>query len=67
MAEQKAKTNTDTEPVKTKRTYSKEQLGKSKHFRDRKGILNVLLKSDKKYTFEEAEDMISKFMKGQVK
>ena len=67
MAEQKAKTNADTERVKTKRTDSKEQLVKSKHLRDRKDILNVLLKSDKKYTFEEAEDMISKFMKGQVK
>ena len=47
-------------------TFSKKQLLSSKKYNDRVDLLNVLLKDDVKYSHEEVEQLIDKFMKGKV-
>lgn len=46
--------------------YSKEQILKSKKFKNRIDILNVLLHDDKDYTLSDVEDTLNKFMKRRV-
>lgn len=52
---------------KAEHTFSKAQLASSQRFRDRRDIVNALLDEDKKYTVDAVEQMIEKYMKGQVK
>ena len=66
MAEKK-KTPDGAEPAKKENKFSKEQLTGSERFRDRKDVLNALLKEDREYTISEAEQLIEKYMKGKVK
>lgn len=47
--------------------FAKEQLASAERFRDRKDIINTLLSPDKRYSIREAEQMIEKYMKGEVK
>ena len=47
--------------------FSKEQLLAAERFQGRKDILNALLSPDEQYTVETVEQMIEKYMKGQVK
>lgn len=47
--------------------FSKEQLLAAERFQERKDIVNALLSPDKQYTVEAVEQMIEKYMKGQVK
>lgn len=62
------KTNTAaSEPKKIESLFSKEQLLAAERFQDRKDIVNTLLSPDKQYTVETVEQMIEKYMKGQVK
>lgn len=60
-----------TEPVvseeKTGSLFSKGQLLAAERFRDRRDILDALLSADGQYTAEAVEQMIGKYMKGQVK
>lgn len=49
------------------RLFSKEQLLAAERFQGRKDIVNALLSPDKEYTVEAVEQMIEKYMKGQVK
>ena len=56
-----------SEPEKIEKSFSKEQLLAAKRFQERKDIVNALLSSDKQYTVEAVEQMIEKYMKGQVK
>lgn len=56
-----------SEPEKIETLFSKEQLLAAERFQGKKDIVNALLFSDKKYTVEAVEQMISKYMKGQVK
>lgn len=46
--------------------FTKEQLVKSKHFRDNKDWISGNLQNGKLYTIAEVEDMIQKYMKGKV-
>lgn len=56
-----------TEPEKIEKLFSKEQLLAAERFQERKDIVNTLLSPDKQYTVETVEQMIEKYMKGQVK
>lgn len=56
-----------SEPEKVENLFSKEQLLAAERFQGRKDIVNALLSLDKKYTVETVEQMIEKYMKGQVK
>lgn len=56
-----------SEPKKTERSFSREQLLAAERFQGRRDIVNALLSPDKQYTVEAVEQKISKYMKGQVK
>jgi len=63
-----AKENTNKiETVEEKVTFSKTKILKSKRYRFRVDLLNVLLNDSKEYTFDEVDALIKKFMKGKVK
>lgn len=47
-------------------TFTKEQLLESKRYKDRKDLINVLLKNEQTYSFKEVDDLIEKYMKGKV-
>ena len=47
--------------------FTKAELLTAKIFKNRKDILNVVLRDGEKYTQNEAQEMIEKFMKGKVK
>ncbi len=47
-------------------TFTKAQIISSKKYRDRKDLVNVLLKDDESYSFNEVDGLIQKFMKGKV-
>lgn len=67
MAVKKTNKPAATEPEKIKKLFSKEQLLAAERFQERKDIVNALLSPDKQYTVEAVEQMIEKYMKGQVK
>lgn len=48
-------------------TFSKEQILSSANYRDRRDLLNVLLKDDKEYSLKEVDQQIDSFMKRKVK
>ena len=54
--------------LKEKETaYTKEQILKSKKYKDRKDVLNVVLKEGSTYTLKEVDNAIKTFMKREVK
>lgn len=67
MAVKKTNKPAATEPEKIEKLFSKEQLLAAERFQERKDIVNALLSPDKQYTVEVVEQMIEKYMKGQVK
>lgn len=67
MAVKKTNKPAATEPEKIEKLFSKEQLLAAERFQERKDIVNALLSPDKQYTVEGVEQMIEKYMKGQVK
>ena len=67
MAVKKTNNPAATEPEKIEKLFSKEQLLAAESFQERKDIVNALLSPDKQYTVEAVEQMIEKYMKGQVK
>lgn len=67
MAVNKTNKPAATEPEKIEKLFSKEQLLAAERFQERKDIVNALLSPDKQYTVEAVEQMIEKYMKGQVK
>lgn len=67
MAVKKTNKPAASEPEKIEKLFSKEQLLAAERFQERKDIVNALLSPDKKYTVESVEQMIEKYMKGQVK
>lgn len=67
MAAKKTDKTTASESKKVESLFSKEQLLAAKRFQGRKDIVNALLSHDKQYTVETVEQMIEKYMKGQVK
>lgn len=46
--------------------FSKEDLIKSKKYQHRRDLLNAILEDDKKYTIQEVDSKIEKFMKGRA-
>lgn len=67
MAVKKTNKPAASEPEKIEKLFSKEQLLAAERFQERKDIINALLSPDKQYTVEAVEQMIEKYMKGQVK
>ena len=67
MAVKKTNKPAASEPEKIENNFSKEQLLAAERFQERKDIVNALLSPDKQYTVETVEQMIEKYMKGQVK
>ena len=55
-----------TEGKNESKEFTKEQLIVSERYKNRRDVLQALLDSNKKYTFETVDKMIDKFMKGQV-
>lgn len=52
---------------KTDITFSKEQLIKSSKYKHSIDLVSVLLEDGKRYSLEEVNKMIDKYMKGSVK
>ena len=46
--------------------FSKEQILQSKKYRDRRDLLSVLLTDNESYSFKAVDDIIKKFMEGEV-
>ena len=46
--------------------FSKEQILQSKKYRDRRDLLSVLLADNESYSFKAVDDIIKKFMEGEV-
>ena len=57
----------DTEVLKRVNAFSKKSILESKKYSEYKDALNVILKDDKKYTFEEIESSLKNFYKTEVK
>ena len=57
----------ETKVVAKETAYTKEQILKSKKYKDRKDVLNVVLKEDSTYTLKEVDNAIKTFMKREVK
>ena len=47
--------------------YTREQLLGSKKYAGRRDLISVLLDGDKGYTLSEADGLIEKYMKGEVR
>lgn len=52
---------------KAESLFSKEQLLAAERFQRKRDVINATLEPDKKYTIKTVEQMIEKYMKGQVK
>ena len=63
MAEKKAEKKAE----KTEKSYTKEQLRKSRKYREMADVLTVALKGSGKYTFSQVDEMIQKYLKIEVK
>ena len=46
--------------------FSKEQILQSKKYLDRRDLLSVLLTDQESYSFKAVDDIIKKFMEGEV-
>lgn len=55
------------ETSSTAERYTKVQLAGANRYRNRRDILTVVLEDDKKYSVEEAEEAINRFLKGKVR
>ena len=63
-----ASKNEDKLPTeKAESLFSKEQLLAAERFQRKRDVINATLEPDKKYTIKTVEQMIEKYMKGQVK
>ena len=70
MAVKKTNKPAATEPEKIEKLFSKEQLLAAERFQERKDIVNAVLEKypdTKAFTIHSVEQMIEKYMKGQVK
>lgn len=70
MAVKKTNKPAATEPEKIEKLFSKEQLLAAERFQERKDIVNAVLEKypdTETFTIHSVEQMIEKYMKGQVK
>lgn len=56
-----------TAAKKEKPAYTKEQILASERFCNRRDLAEAVLEKDKKYTLEEADKLIEKYLKGKVR
>lgn len=54
------------EIVNTENSYTKEQILKSKKYKNRTDLLNTILQDNKEYTIAQVDSEIEKFMKRKV-
>ena len=68
MAERKnADTAREAAEEKVVTTFTKEQLMASKRYRDKRDLLSALLDDDRQYATQAVDELIEKYMKGQVR
>lgn len=53
--------------MEVEKKFSKEQIVSSDKYCKYRDLVNALLDDEKKYTFETVDNLIEKYMKGQVK
>lgn len=61
-----AKTKLEKKEVNENK-FSKEQILKSEKYKDKRDLINALLKEDKRYSLSDVDKLIDDFMKGKVK
>lgn len=66
-ARKTATTGTATRSEQTEPMFSKEQILASARFANRRDLVDALLDTDKSYTLKTVDNLIEKYMKGQVK
>lgn len=66
-ARKTATTGTDAKSEQTEPMFSKEQILASDRYANRRDLVDALLDTDKSYTLETVDNLIEKYMKGQVK
>lgn len=66
MAAKKTTTGTATRSEQTEPMFSKEQILASARFANRRDLVDALLE-DKSYTMKTVDNLVEKYMKGQVK
>lgn len=67
MTAKKTTTGTAARSEQTEPMFSKEQILASARFANRRDLVDALLDEKKSYTMETVDDLIQKYMKGQVK
>lgn len=70
MAAKKTATGTAARSEQTEQTepmFSKEQILASARFANRRDLVDALLDEDKSYTMKTVDNLVEKYMKGQVK
>lgn len=67
MAAKKTTTGTAARSEQTEPMFSKEQILASARFANRRDLVDALLDEDKSYTMKTVDNLVEKYMKGQVK
>lgn len=66
-ARKTATTGTVANSEQTEPVFSKEQILASDRYANRRDLVDTLLDTDKSYTLKTVDNLIDKYMKGQVK
>ena len=66
-ARKTATTGTVANSEQTEPVFSKEQILASDRYANRRELVDALLDTDKSYTLKTVDNLIDKYMKGQVK
>jgi hypothetical protein len=66
-ARKTATTETVAKSEQTEPVFSKEQILASDRYANRRDLVDALLDTDKSYTLKTVDNLIEKYMKGQVK
>lgn len=67
MAARKTTASTGAKSEQTESMFSKEQIRASANFVNRRDLVDALLDENKSYTLNTVDEMIQKYLKGQVK
>jgi len=66
-ARKTATTGTVANSEQTEPVFSKEQILASDRYANRRDLVDALLDEDKSYTMKTVDNLVEKYMKGQVK
>ena len=66
-ARKTATTGTVAKSEQTEPMFSKEQILASDRYANRRDLVDALLDEDKSYTMKTVDNLVEKYMKGQVK